>query len=157
MTKLVVEHVSKQFPTRGEPLVVLADVCLELERGENVAIVGPSGSGKSTLLSIIGTLEAPTAGRVLLAGDDPAVLDEPRWPPSVIAASASSSRTIISCRNVRSWKTAGADDSRCGRGEARGASGPACYYIASGSTGGWMIARRNFPAASGSGRPSPGH
>jgi lipoprotein-releasing system ATP-binding protein len=41
-----------------------------------VAIVGPSGSGKSTLLNIIGTLEPPTSGRVVLDGRDPAVLGE---------------------------------------------------------------------------------
>ncbi|MCX7426302.1 MAG: ABC transporter ATP-binding protein [Planctomycetia bacterium] len=77
MPKLLVENVSKQFPTRAEPLVVLDRVSLELAAGENVAIVGPSGSGKSTLLSVIGTLEPPTAGRVTLDGQDPFGLDEP--------------------------------------------------------------------------------
>jgi lipoprotein-releasing system ATP-binding protein len=77
MTHLSVEHVAKQYPTRGEPLVVLRDVSLELQRGENVAILGPSGSGKSTLLSIIGGLESPSSGRVVLDGQDPATLDEP--------------------------------------------------------------------------------
>jgi len=77
MPKLLVENVSKQFPTRGEPLVVLRDVSLELGQAENVAILGPSGSGKSTLLSIIGTLEPPSEGRVVLDGQDPAELDEP--------------------------------------------------------------------------------
>jgi lipoprotein-releasing system ATP-binding protein len=74
---LQVEHVSKQYPTRGEPLVVLRDVSLELDRGQNLAIVGPSGSGKSTLLSIIGALEPPSGGRVVLDGQDPARLAEP--------------------------------------------------------------------------------
>ena len=78
MTQLLVENVAKEYPTRGEPLVVLRKVSLELDRGQNVAILGPSGSGKSTLLSIIGTLEPPTAGRVVLGGHDPAELDEPR-------------------------------------------------------------------------------
>ena len=77
MTKLLVEHLAKQYPTRGEPLVVLRDVSMELERGQNVAVLGPSGSGKSTLLSIIGALETPTAGRVVLGGQDPATLAEP--------------------------------------------------------------------------------
>jgi lipoprotein-releasing system ATP-binding protein len=77
MSQLHVEHVAKQYPTRGEPLVVLRDVSLELSRGENVAILGPSGSGKSTLLSIIGGLELPSSGRVVLDGQDPATLDEP--------------------------------------------------------------------------------
>jgi lipoprotein-releasing system ATP-binding protein len=77
MSKLAVENVTKEFPTRGEPLVVLRGVSLELAAGENVAIVGPSGSGKSTLLNIIGTLDAPTSGRIMLDGEDPAGLDEP--------------------------------------------------------------------------------
>jgi len=77
MTKLLVENVSKQFPARAEPLVVLRDVSLGLGQGENVAILGPSGSGKSTLLSIIGTLEPPSGGRVVLDGQDPAQLNEP--------------------------------------------------------------------------------
>ena len=77
MADLIVQNVTKEFSTRGEPLVVLRGVSLELARGENVAIVGPSGSGKSTLLNIIGTLELPTDGRVELEGQDPALLDEP--------------------------------------------------------------------------------
>jgi lipoprotein-releasing system ATP-binding protein len=77
MSRLIVENVTKEFPTRGEPLVVLRGISLELASDENVAVMGPSGSGKSTLLNILGTLEAPTSGRVLLDGQDTATLDEP--------------------------------------------------------------------------------
>ena len=77
MPELIVENLTKEFPTRGDPLVVLRDVSLALGQGQNVAVVGPSGSGKSTLLNIIGTLQAPTSGRVVLDGLDPATLDEP--------------------------------------------------------------------------------
>jgi lipoprotein-releasing system ATP-binding protein len=77
MSLLHIEHVAKQYPTRGEPLVVLRDVSLELNRGQNVAILGPSGSGKSTLLSIVGALEPPSGGRVVLDDQDPATLAEP--------------------------------------------------------------------------------
>jgi lipoprotein-releasing system ATP-binding protein len=76
MPKLHVENITKQYPTRTQPLDVLRGVSLALDPGENVAILGPSGSGKSTLLSIIGTLETATSGRVLLDGVDPAALDE---------------------------------------------------------------------------------
>lgn len=77
MSELIVENVAKQFPTRSEPLVVLRDVSFRLGSGESLAIVGPSGSGKSTLLYILGTLEAPTSGRVSLAGQNPHELSEP--------------------------------------------------------------------------------
>jgi lipoprotein-releasing system ATP-binding protein len=77
MSLLRIEHISKQYPTRGEPLVVLRDVSLELNRGQNVAILGPSGSGKSTLLSIVGALETPSGGRVVLDDQDRATLAEP--------------------------------------------------------------------------------
>lgn len=76
MADLVVDGVSKQYPTRGEPLVVLRDVSLQLSAGENLAIVGPSGSGKSTLLHIIGTLDQPTTGSVRLGDQDPFELNE---------------------------------------------------------------------------------
>ena len=78
MNGLVVNDLSKEFPARGEPLVVLRGVSLRLRAGENAAIVGPSGSGKSTLLSIVGGLEPPSGGRVALAGDDPWQLDQRR-------------------------------------------------------------------------------
>jgi lipoprotein-releasing system ATP-binding protein len=76
MSHLQVDNITKSYPTRGEPLVVLRGISLELTSGENLAIVGPSGSGKSTLLSIIGTLEPPSSGRVVLDGQDPAQLSE---------------------------------------------------------------------------------
>lgn len=77
MAHLVVEHVAKEYPTRGEPLAVLRDVCLSLEGTANAAILGPSGSGKSTLLNILGALEPPSTGVVTLDGQDPTRLDEP--------------------------------------------------------------------------------
>jgi lipoprotein-releasing system ATP-binding protein len=76
MPDLVVQNVAKEFPTRGEPLVILRDISLSLAAGENLAILGPSGSGKSTLLHILGTLDRPTSGQVTLDGQDPFTLDE---------------------------------------------------------------------------------
>ncbi len=77
MSSLVVDQVYKEYPTRGEPLCVLRGLSFALESGQTAAIMGPSGSGKSTLLSIVGTLEPPTSGRVVLDGQDPAGLPEP--------------------------------------------------------------------------------
>ncbi len=61
-----VQGVSKRF---GD-FVALDDVSLEVPDGSLTALLGPSGSGKSTLLRIIGGLEAPNAGRVLIDGED---------------------------------------------------------------------------------------
>jgi putative ABC transport system ATP-binding protein len=54
----------------------LAGVSLRVEAGELLAIVGPSGSGKSTMLQIMGTLDRPTAGTVLVEGQDAAVASD---------------------------------------------------------------------------------
>jgi lipoprotein-releasing system ATP-binding protein len=77
MPDLIVENITKQFPTRAESLAVLRGASLQLSRGESLAILGPSGSGKSTLLYIVGTLDRPTSGHVKLHGSDPFALDEP--------------------------------------------------------------------------------
>src|SRR5256885_16458039 len=71
-------EVSKRYesPTGAETVSVLRDISMEIGRAESVAVVGPSGSGKSTLLNIIGTLDRPTSGRVLLDGQDLSRLDD---------------------------------------------------------------------------------
>jgi putative ABC transport system ATP-binding protein len=68
MTALVLQRVSKHHQRGSPPVAALRDVSLSIGAGELVAIAGPSGSGKSTLLAIAGTLERPTAGRVMVAG-----------------------------------------------------------------------------------------
>ena len=75
---LQVEDLAKDYPTRSGPLHVLRGVSLELRPGEALAVTGPSGSGKSTLLHILGTLDRPTGGKVLLDGTDPFALPEPK-------------------------------------------------------------------------------
>jgi len=72
--QLVVEHIRKEFETPERPLVVLRDVSLTLAPAETIAIMGPSGAGKSTLLNIIGSLDKPTSGRVLLNNLDVSAL-----------------------------------------------------------------------------------
>jgi lipoprotein-releasing system ATP-binding protein len=78
MADLIVADVTKEYPTRAEPLRVLRGVSCRLGAGENLAILGPSGCGKSTLLQIIGTLDSPTSGTVTLDGLDPFGFSEPR-------------------------------------------------------------------------------
>ena len=74
---LSVEGLTKSFRAGPELLEVLRGVDLEIDRGEIVAIVGPSGVGKSTLLHIMGTIDTPTLGRVLVDGTDVFSLSEP--------------------------------------------------------------------------------
>lgn len=71
---LAVDHVAKSFPTANQVLHVLRDVSLSLTSGDSVAVVGPSGSGKSTLLQILGTLDRPDQGTVIIDGQDPFTL-----------------------------------------------------------------------------------
>ncbi len=70
------EHV--RFRHRLDGPVVLEDICLEVQPGEVVGIVGPSGSGKSTLAKLLQRLYVPEAGRVLVDGVDTAAID-PAW------------------------------------------------------------------------------
>ena len=63
---LVAENVIKRYGTPSAPLDALRGVSLTVERGAFVAIRGPSGGGKSTLLHILGAMDQPTAGRVML-------------------------------------------------------------------------------------------
>jgi putative ABC transport system ATP-binding protein len=64
-----VERVSKTFKRGSEEIHVLDGLDLSLQKGEFLALMGPSGSGKSTLLNIIGGLDSPTAGSVLVGGE----------------------------------------------------------------------------------------
>ena len=73
-TLLSLIDVTRRYGAGG--VSVLNSVSIEVRRGETLAIVGPSGSGKSTLLQIIGTLDRPTSGEVLLDGKDLGKLDE---------------------------------------------------------------------------------
>jgi putative ABC transport system ATP-binding protein len=72
---LALERVTKTYGS-GPPLPALRGISFRVEPGELVVIVGPSGSGKSTLLHVMGTLERPSSGRVLVTGLDVATLSD---------------------------------------------------------------------------------
>ena len=71
---LVAEGVTRRLP---EGVTLVSDISLTITGGEFVAITGPSGSGKSSLLYLLGLLDRPSAGRVLLEGRDTAALAPP--------------------------------------------------------------------------------
>jgi putative ABC transport system ATP-binding protein len=58
------QSVSKHFRHRGKPVAALANVTLQIGKGDFVAIIGPSGSGKSTFLHLVGGMLSPTEGKV---------------------------------------------------------------------------------------------
>ncbi|WP_374369960.1 lipoprotein-releasing ABC transporter ATP-binding protein LolD [Piscinibacter sp.] len=69
------QNLHKRFSEGGLDVPVLQGIALAVQPGETVAVVGASGSGKSTLLHLLGGLEAPTTGTVLLAGRNLASLN----------------------------------------------------------------------------------
>jgi lipoprotein-releasing system ATP-binding protein len=75
---LELKNISKiyQSPSGSETRTVLDDLSFEVNAGESIAILGPSGSGKSTLLNIIGSLDKPTTGQVILDGENLSDLDQ---------------------------------------------------------------------------------
>ena len=66
-----VRNLSLVFSTADGPVHALADIDLDVERGEFVSLIGPSGCGKTTLLRVIADLERPTAGSILVNGMSP--------------------------------------------------------------------------------------
>jgi putative ABC transport system ATP-binding protein len=69
MSMIAIDHLSKFFRMGDSDIHALDDVSLTIERGEMLSIMGPSGSGKSTLMSIVGCLDAPSAGSYVLDGE----------------------------------------------------------------------------------------
>ena len=80
MSFLTIENVSKVYQSNGSAstVPVLRGVSAEIEEGEMICLMGPSGSGKSTLLTIVGAMNHPTEGRVIVDGIDVYALEDER-------------------------------------------------------------------------------
>src|SRR6266536_6177471 len=76
MTLIRFDHISRRYQMGSEPIHALRDICLVIERGVYVAIMGPSGSGKSTLMNLVGCLDTPTGGLYELNGVDVSGMDD---------------------------------------------------------------------------------
>ena len=70
MPILTLTDICKDYVQGKEPVRVLKDVNLTVEKGDYIAIMGPSGSGKTTLMNLIGCLDVPTSGTYTLEGED---------------------------------------------------------------------------------------
>ena len=76
MSLIRFDQISRRYQMGSETIHALRDICLVIERGEYVAIMGPSGSGKSTLMNLVGCLDTPTGGRYELNGVDVSGMDD---------------------------------------------------------------------------------
>ncbi len=74
MVAIDLQNVSKRYPGGGRGVLALDSVALSVEAGEWLAVMGPSGSGKTTLVHLVGGLERPTSGSLIVAGADLAAL-----------------------------------------------------------------------------------
>jgi len=75
MSLIIADHIVKDYQTEDVVVHALCDVDFEIEPASFVSFIGPSGSGKTTLLNLIGCLDAPTSGRLTVAGADVGKLD----------------------------------------------------------------------------------
>ncbi len=69
-------RITRVFPMPAGPVTAVADVNLRIARGDHIAIRGPSGCGKSTLLHMLGCVETPSSGTLLINGHDVATLSD---------------------------------------------------------------------------------
>jgi len=70
------EHISRTYTSGDHKLKALDDVDLSLDEGKFIVILGPSGAGKSTLLNLLGGLDSPTEGKIVVAGKDISTLNQ---------------------------------------------------------------------------------
>ena len=76
MAVLEVKDLTKKYGQGESEVIALDHVSFSVERGEFVAIIGTSGSGKSTLMNLIGGIDDPTGGSILIEGNDISSMDE---------------------------------------------------------------------------------
>ncbi|HTM32636.1 MAG TPA: ABC transporter ATP-binding protein [Vicinamibacterales bacterium] len=77
MSFVAASNLSKSYPVAGRRLQVLRDLSLSVERGEMVAIMGASGVGKSTLLHLLGGLDRPDSGTIVVGGHEITAMPDP--------------------------------------------------------------------------------
>ena len=78
MRLIELQGINKQYYLGQTPMTALNDITLSFDQGEFTAIWGPSGSGKTTLLNLIGTIDEPSSGKILINGDDVSKMSDNR-------------------------------------------------------------------------------
>ena len=84
MGYISVRNAYKEFMKDGEPLTILEDINLDIEKGEFICLLGPSGSGKSTLLNAMAGFELVTSGSITIDGEE---VKAPQLKKSVLLSS----------------------------------------------------------------------
>jgi energy-coupling factor transporter ATP-binding protein EcfA2 len=88
------ERLTKVYGSGNTEVVAMQEACMQVRRGEVVALLGPSGSGKSTFLTAVGLINPPTSGRVSIGGQ--LVLDGPDVPDESAHLSTTAHRLRLS-------------------------------------------------------------
>nr|NJM03401.1 ABC transporter ATP-binding protein [Desulfobacula sp.] len=78
MKLIELQGITKHYHLGQTPMTALKDVSLSFDKGEFTAVWGPSGSGKTTLLNLIGTIDEPSSGKVLIHGEDVSKMSDNR-------------------------------------------------------------------------------
>ena len=73
---IIIENLVKRYPMGETEFTALKNINLTFDKGEFAGFVGPSGSGKTTILNILGSLDTPTEGKVMVEGEDVSNLSE---------------------------------------------------------------------------------
>ena len=97
MALVEIRGVTKTYQRGSERIEVLHGVDLDIPRGDFVALMGPSGSGKTTLLNLIGGLDTPTGGQIVVDGERIDQLSSGDLAGGAPATSASSSSSTTCC------------------------------------------------------------
>jgi ABC-type Fe3+/spermidine/putrescine transport system ATPase subunit len=98
---IVLRNIAKTYRRGEESISIFTDLNLTIPSGDFVAMMGPSGSGKTTLLNLLGGLDRPTSGTILLMAHPSKNCPRTNSPHGGPPISASSSSSIISCRPCR--------------------------------------------------------
>lgn len=76
MSLIEFQNVTRTYSTSETSTTVLNDVSIELDEGKFIVILGPSGAGKSTFLNLLGGLDSPTSGKIIVDGEDISTLSD---------------------------------------------------------------------------------
>ena len=142
----------------GHDVVALRGVNLDIQPGEQVALLGPSGSGKSTLLSLFGGVLRPSAGKVVVDGRDISRIKESELgrlrSGTVASLLQGAGRNLLPYASPEENVEFAPQGGRPGHPPAAAGAAPAARAARHGRAG-RTAARRRCPAASGSGWRSP--